>query len=75
MAMTVMITTGGTGGHVFPGLAVAAKLTALGARVFWLGTREGMEAKLVPQHGVEFESMSFRGVRGKGVQDEHSSGQ
>ena len=66
-AVTVMITTGGTGGHVFPGLAVAAKLIARGARVFWLGTREGLEAKLVPQHGVEFEGVSFRGVRGKGL--------
>ena len=67
MTATVMITTGGTGGHVFPGLAVAAKLIARGCRVFWLGTREGMEAKLVPQHGVEFESLSFRGIRGKGL--------
>lgn len=65
--MNVMITTGGTGGHVFPGLAVAARLVACGARVFWLGTREGIEAKLVPQHGVEFEGISFRGVRGKGL--------
>jgi len=63
----VMITTGGTGGHVFPGLAVAAKLIARGCRVFWLGTREGMEARLVPQHGLDFESLSFRGVRGKGL--------
>ena len=67
MTMTVMITTGGTGGHVFPGLAVAGKLSARGAHVFWLGTREGIEAKLVPQHGVDFESVSFRGVRGKGL--------
>ena len=67
MTATVMITTGGTGGHVFPGLAVAAKLVARGARVFWLGTREGMEAKLVAAHGVDFEAVSFRGVRGKGV--------
>jgi UDP-N-acetylglucosamine--N-acetylmuramyl-(pentapeptide) pyrophosphoryl-undecaprenol N-acetylglucosamine transferase len=67
MTATVMITTGGTGGHVFPGLAVAAKLVARGCRVFWLGTREGMEARLVPQHGVEFESVAFRGVRGKGL--------
>jgi UDP-N-acetylglucosamine--N-acetylmuramyl-(pentapeptide) pyrophosphoryl-undecaprenol N-acetylglucosamine transferase len=52
---------------VFPGLAVAAKLIARGARVFWLGTREGIESKLVPQHGVEFEGISFRGVRGKGL--------
>jgi UDP-N-acetylglucosamine--N-acetylmuramyl-(pentapeptide) pyrophosphoryl-undecaprenol N-acetylglucosamine transferase len=63
----VMITTGGTGGHVFPGLAVATRLIARGVRVFWLGTREGMEARLVPQHGVDFESLSFRGVRGKGL--------
>jgi len=65
--VNVMITTGGTGGHVFPGLAVAAKLVARGARVFWLGTRDGMESKLVPQHGVEFEGIPFRGVRGKGL--------
>src|SRR4051794_41969417 len=67
MTATVMITTGGTGGHVFPGLAVAAKLVSRGARVFWVGTRDGMEARLVTQHGVDFEGVSFRGVRGKGL--------
>ena len=67
MTGTVMITTGGTGGHVFPGLAVGARLIAKGWRVFWLGTSEGMEAKLVPQHGVDFEPIHFAGVRGKGL--------
>jgi UDP-N-acetylglucosamine--N-acetylmuramyl-(pentapeptide) pyrophosphoryl-undecaprenol N-acetylglucosamine transferase len=67
MTGTVMITTGGTGGHVFPGLAVGARLIAKGWRVFWLGTREGMEARLVPEHGVDFESIRFAGVRGKGL--------
>ena len=52
---------------MFPGLAVADALAARGASVFWLGTREGMEATLVPKHGVAFEPVSFRGVRGKGL--------
>jgi UDP-N-acetylglucosamine--N-acetylmuramyl-(pentapeptide) pyrophosphoryl-undecaprenol N-acetylglucosamine transferase len=66
MSATVMITTGGTGGHIFPGLAVAAELAARGAHVSWLGTREGMEARLVPEHGVAFDGLDFRSVRGKG---------
>lgn len=64
--LTVMITTGGTGGHIFPGLAIARTLAARGDRVFWLGTRAGMEAELVPRHGVDFAGIDFRSVRGRG---------
>ncbi len=64
---TVMITTGGTGGHIFPGLAVADELGRRGARVFWLGTKDGMESRLVPRHGVDFEGIDFASVRGKGL--------
>jgi UDP-N-acetylglucosamine--N-acetylmuramyl-(pentapeptide) pyrophosphoryl-undecaprenol N-acetylglucosamine transferase len=66
MSGTVMITTGGTGGHIFPGLAVATELIARGWRVFWLGTRDGMEARIVPEHKVDFEALNFGSVRGKG---------
>ncbi len=64
---TAMITTGGTGGHVFPGIAVARALRARGWRVLWLGTEAGMEARLVPEAGIAFESIRFGGVRGKGI--------
>jgi UDP-N-acetylglucosamine--N-acetylmuramyl-(pentapeptide) pyrophosphoryl-undecaprenol N-acetylglucosamine transferase len=66
MSGVAMITTGGTGGHIFPGLAVAAELIAHGWRVFWLGTREGMEARIVPEQKLEFEALDFASVRGKG---------
>ena len=58
---------GGTGGHVMPALAVAESLRDEGWRVVWLGTREGMEAKLVRERGFEMAWVDFAGVRGKGL--------
>jgi len=61
-----MIAAGGTGGHVFPGLAVADSLRASGWRVVWLGGESGMEAGLVAKRGYEMAAVRFSGVRGKG---------
>jgi UDP-N-acetylglucosamine--N-acetylmuramyl-(pentapeptide) pyrophosphoryl-undecaprenol N-acetylglucosamine transferase len=58
---------GGTGGHVFPALAVAERLREQGMAVFWIGTRRGMESRLVPEHGFEMEWIRIEGLRGKGL--------
>jgi UDP-N-acetylglucosamine--N-acetylmuramyl-(pentapeptide) pyrophosphoryl-undecaprenol N-acetylglucosamine transferase len=63
----VLIMAGGTGGHVFPALAVANVLRARGVAVVWLGVPGSMESRLVPAHGFPIEWIRVAGIRGKGV--------
>jgi len=62
-----LVMAGGTGGHIFPGLAVAEALRDAGWRVHWLGAPHSMESQLVPPRGFAFEPVDFGGVRGKGL--------
>lgn len=64
---TALVMAGGTGGHIFPGLAVAEALRARGWRVHWLGSPNSMESRLVPPRGFALETIDFGGVRGKGL--------
>jgi UDP-N-acetylglucosamine--N-acetylmuramyl-(pentapeptide) pyrophosphoryl-undecaprenol N-acetylglucosamine transferase len=63
----ILIMAGGTGGHVFPALAVAHYLTERGHQVSWLGTQRGMESELVPANGFEIDYISIAGLRGNGL--------
>jgi UDP-N-acetylglucosamine--N-acetylmuramyl-(pentapeptide) pyrophosphoryl-undecaprenol N-acetylglucosamine transferase len=67
MARSILIMAGGTGGHIFPALAVADVLRADGWQVTWMGAPNSMEAELVPKHGYELAWVRFSGLRGNGL--------
>ncbi len=66
-ARPILVMAGGTGGHVYPALAVARALQALSCEVVWLGTHRGLESRVVPAAGIDIEWISVRGLRRKGV--------
>jgi UDP-N-acetylglucosamine--N-acetylmuramyl-(pentapeptide) pyrophosphoryl-undecaprenol N-acetylglucosamine transferase len=63
----LLVMAAGTGGHIFPGLAIADTMKARGWEVSWLGTTHGMEGDIVPRHGIEMDRIEFAGLRGKGA--------
>jgi UDP-N-acetylglucosamine--N-acetylmuramyl-(pentapeptide) pyrophosphoryl-undecaprenol N-acetylglucosamine transferase len=69
MLKKILIMAGGTGGHVFPGLAVASHLKLKGVEVHWLGTAHGLEASVIPAAGLPLHYIAISGLRGKSLKD------
>jgi UDP-N-acetylglucosamine--N-acetylmuramyl-(pentapeptide) pyrophosphoryl-undecaprenol N-acetylglucosamine transferase len=67
MSKKLLVMAGGTGGHVFPAIAVAQTLQKKGWEICWLGTKDRMEAQLVPKHGIPIRFIQISGLRGKGI--------
>lgn len=67
MSRPILIMAGGTGGHVFPALALARLLREQSLEVIWLGTARGLEARVIPAEGIPIEQLSVGGLRGKGL--------
>ncbi len=67
MGKRIVIMAGGTGGHVFPALAVAQALMEKNWQVSWLGTQKGLESRVIPEQGIDIDWLSVAGVRGKGI--------
>ncbi len=67
MSRTIMIMAGGTGGHIYPAISVAEYLREKGWTIVWLGSKAGMEARIVPPHGYVMAWIRFSGLRGKGL--------
>lgn len=67
MSKRIVIMAGGTGGHVFPALAVAQHLAEHGWQVSWIGTRQGMESRVIPENNIAIDWLTVNGLRGKGT--------
>ena len=63
----ILVMAGGTGGHVYPALAVARELQAHDQNIVWLGTQRGLEARVIPDAGIDMEWINIKGLRRKGI--------
>ncbi|MBR6026912.1 MAG: undecaprenyldiphospho-muramoylpentapeptide beta-N-acetylglucosaminyltransferase [Neisseriaceae bacterium] len=67
MSKTFLVAAGGTGGHIFPALAVAQSLQKQGNNIIWLGSENAMETRLVPKYNIPLETVAIKGIRGNGI--------